>query len=83
MPVDWQDPCARAAALREAYYTLVQGGEQSVRLKNGDHEEEVTYGKTDLARLASELRQAEADCAAVNGTAGRRYAIRGGAMRRC
>jgi hypothetical protein len=79
--VDWTDPCARVTALRAAYFELVQGGEASVRVRNGEHEQEVRYSQTSVAALQRELRIAEAECAAKNGTTPPRYAIRGGAMR--
>lgn len=82
MAVDWTDPCARATALREAYYALVQGGETQVRVRNGEHEQEVRYGAASLATLKRELAQAEAECARKNGTGGGRFAIRAGS-RRC
>ena len=82
MAVDWLDPCARAVVLREAYMGLISGErEQSVRITNGDHVSDVAYSKVDLATLRGELRQAEAECAALNGTPIRRFAIRAGSRR--
>ena len=81
MAVDWTDSCARATALRAAYYELVAGGEAMVRIKNGEHEQEVRYSAASLTTLQRELRIAEAECATKNGTTPPRYAIRGGAMR--
>lgn len=82
MAVDWTDACARAAALREAYFALVQGGETMVRVRNGEHEQEVRYGQANMTTLLRELRIAEAECAAATGgTTGRRFAIRLGARR--
>ena len=83
MAVDWTDPCAKAAALREAYYTLVQGAQEaSIRIRNGEHEREVAYSKVDLKTLQTEYQLAEAACAQKNGTGGRRFAITAGSRRR-
>lgn len=83
MAVDWTDPCARAAALRTAYFALIAGDrEQRIRVSISGAEREVVYAAAKLELLASELRRAEAECSAsTGGTAGRRYAIRGGAVR--
>lgn len=82
MAVDWSDPCARAEALRKAYYALVSGElEQRVRVRGGDGEEDVTFNAANVELLRSELRSAEAECAAKNGTVGRRFAIRAGHRR--
>jgi hypothetical protein len=82
--VDWSDPCARAAALRDAYYAL-QTGQSTVRVstRSGLGAQEVWFQQADASRLLADLRTAEAECAAKTGTgAGRRFAIRGGS-RRC
>lgn len=84
--VDWTDPCARALALRNAYYALISGeGEQLIRQRGPETEREVRFAKTNIELLKSELAAAEAECAAANGTlpTRRRFAIRGGALRRC
>lgn len=82
--IDWTDACARAAALREAYYNAVQGGgETSIRYRGPNGERHVTFGQGNMESLLSELRIAEQECAASTGTlaASRRFSIRGGALR--
>lgn len=87
MAVDWTDPCARAAALREAYFALISGqSEWLVRYRGPEGEREVRFQNTNIEVLRSELRDAETACEASGGPAaqrGRRYAIRGGARRGC
>ena len=86
MAVDWTDPCAKAAALSTAYYALVSGqGESYIRYRGPEGEREVRYQKADLSVLKAEMLQAQADCDAKNGVASksRRFAIRGGSLRRC
>jgi hypothetical protein len=83
--VQWEDPCARYAALRDAYYSIVSGGgETFIRIKGPEGEQEVRYHAVDLPTLLNEMQSAEAECAAstqgVNPR--RRFAIRGGAQRR-
>lgn len=78
--VDWTDPCARAAALRSAYFALISGGhEQRVRFRNGDDESEVQFTAPKIEVLRDELRWAEAECTAKN-TGGRpgRFCITAG-----
>lgn len=85
MAVNWDDPCARYAALRDAYYLLVSGAQETVVYNKGpETEQQVEYAKTDLTRLATEMASAQAECqASMGGTNPRkRYAIRGGAFRR-
>lgn len=72
--VDWNDPCARAEALRRSYYDIVSGLEKRVRF--GDRE--VWYSGENLIDLKKELRLAEEQCAAKSGGRPRRYAIRAG-----
>lgn len=86
MAVDWDDPCARYAALRDAYYSLLSGGTETlIRRKGPMGEEEVRYGVAKLEVLKLEMIAAQAECSAQNGTPNpnRRFAIRGGAQRRC
>ena len=84
MATDWTDPCARATALREAYYALVSGGkEQQVIYQDAGQMRSVTYAssKVDLQRLLDEIKLADQECA--GGTIDRtRFAMRGGALRR-
>lgn len=86
MAVNWEDPCARAAALRGAYYALISGASESmIRHSTSEGDEEVRFARADIAKLKSELVSAETECAILNGTAvpgrSRRYAIRGGSKR--
>ena len=84
MAVDWTDPCARAIALREAYYKLLSGEmEESIRAKGPNAEDEVKYTKANLSALLADLRAAESECAALTGdtSATRRRAFRLGARR--
>lgn len=83
--IDWADPCARFAALQDAYYQLISGGTESlVRYKGPEGEREVRFATTNLDALKAELRDADTACAIKNGTAipSRRFAIRGGAQSR-
>lgn len=87
MAVDWSDPCARYAALRDAFYNLLtagSGAETLIRTRGPEGEQEVRYGKHDLAILQTEMNAAKVACDLSNGinTTGR-YAIRAGAPRRC
>lgn len=86
MAVNWEDPCARYAALRDAYYSLLSGGTETlIRRKGPVGEEEVRYGAAKLDVLKLEMIAAQAECAASTGAdnPNRRFAIRGGAQRRC
>jgi hypothetical protein len=72
--IDWTDPCARAAALRSAYFELMSGTRESsfTYLANGV-QRTAEYSKGNLDMLAAELQKAEAECSAkINGTAPRR-----------
>jgi len=84
MAVDWTDACARAEALREAYYNLVSGAKaQQVVYQDAGQMRSVTYAssKVDLSRLLDEIKLADQECA--GGTINRtRYAMRGGSLRR-
>lgn len=84
MAVDFSDPCARWAALRDAYYQLISGTNESlVRYKGPNGEQEVRFSAGNIDALRTEMNAAENACALKNGTANpnRRYAIRGGARR--
>jgi len=82
--VDWTDPCARAAALREAYYSLLGGGQTiEFEYRSNETTRRVKYGTGNLTALARELARAEEECQALQGVSKpRRYAIRGGFFRR-
>lgn len=84
-PVDWNDPCARAAALKAAYFASVSGGSvQAIRAKAAESEREVRYQKMDTATLRLEMWAAEDECRAKNGLPKlqRRFAITAGSRRR-
>lgn len=68
-PVDWTDACARAEALRSAYYALLSGrmAASVAYLANGVNRE-TRFSQTDRAALLMELRAAEHECAATTGT---------------
>lgn len=79
--VDWTDPCARAVALRDAYFALISGGAVTmIKTAAGGGEREVRYSKADLATVRSEMQTAEDECRTKNGQppVQRRFAIRAG-----
>lgn len=80
--VIWSDPCARFAALRDAYYQIISGGNESyVRYKGPEGEREVRYANTNLEALKAELRDAETACLSSQGLPlpkARRFAITAG-----
>ena len=81
--IDWDDPCDRAKALSNAYYSLLSGGNaQRVRSRGGESETDVTYSATNLNALRSEMIAAQEACAVKNGAANprRRFAITAGSM---
>ena len=85
MAVDWADPCARANALRGAYYTLISGGqEQEIRTRTLDAEEVVRFYPADTNKLWVELTAAEAECRRTTGAADpdRRFPITFGRLTR-
>ncbi len=68
MAVDWLDPCARATALRNAYYALISGDREAViRNRGPEGERETRYAAADVTRLAAELAAAEEACMRANG----------------
>lgn len=84
--VDWTDPCAKALALRNAYYSLLSGAMESlIRHSTTEGDQEVRYARADLGALKTELDSAEVACALKLGqpvpTANRRFAIRAGSRR--
>lgn len=81
--VDWTDPCARAAALRNAYYRVISGDQEAeIETRTGEAQERVKFSRVDVARLKAEWEAAEAECQAKNGITPtpRRSAIRIGAV---
>lgn len=78
--VDWDDPCARAAALRKAYFEIVRGQSVSlIRVASAGGQREVRYTKPELATLRVEMDRAEDECLAAQGLPARprRFAIPG------
>lgn len=85
--VDWTDPCARANALRGAYYSLLsQQREIEIETRTLDAQERVKFSPGDLGKLETELRAAEGECAAMTGggttNPNRRFAITAGSRRK-
>ena len=81
--IDWDDPCARAKALRDAYFDRLAGGTaQRVRFRHGDNEQEVqtSIAQGNLSILLREMQRAEDECRISRGLKplNRRFAIRGG-----
>lgn len=63
--VDWDDPCARAIAFRDAYYELVAGRlAVSIETRHGDTSQSKTYATGDAAALKALWAEAAAECAA-------------------
>lgn len=86
MAVDWTDPCARANALRGAYYGLISGANESlIRHSTSEGDQEVRFTRADADKLKAELAAAEAECANSTGAViprrAQRFAIRGGYRR--
>lgn len=84
--VDWSDPCARAKALKDAYFDRLAGGSsQRVRFRHGDNEQEVQTSvlQGNLSILRREMQDAEDECRKLQGLppVNRRFAIRGGSRR--
>lgn len=78
--VDWDDPCARAAALRGAYFEIVRGQSVSlIRVAAANGQREVRYTRPELATLRIEMERAEDECRAAQGLSPRprRFAIPG------
>jgi len=82
--VDWTDPCARAEALRAAYYARISGQQEvEILTRTVESEQRVRFSEANGDALLSELRTAEAECAALGGMARprRRFAITAGFRR--
>lgn len=83
-PVNWQDPCARADALWDAYNRIVSGTQESdVTYQANGVTRRVRYAAANLAMLMNAIREAENECAIQEGRppARRRFAIIGGSRR--
>lgn len=67
MATDWNDPCAKAAKLTEAYYALIQGeSEAQIQYMANGKTRMVMYNKADLTSLKQEMQSAQAECEAKN-----------------
>lgn len=80
-PVDWTNPCARAAALSSAYYTLISGGQETfIHTRTYDSEQRVRFEAAKVDVLKRELEQAQAECDALTDPARRprRFCFTGG-----
>ena len=82
--IDWNDPCARAEALWQAYNRLISGSQESdVSYSANGVTRRVRYGTANLDRLLNEIRAAEGECAELTGQGvrRRRYSIIAGSRR--
>jgi hypothetical protein len=80
-PIDWDNPCARLAALRAAYYSLIAGttAYQFSYTANGVTRS-ASYSVIDKSKLLAEIELAENECPNATPTR-RRFAITAGARR--
>lgn len=81
--VDWTNPCAKAQALRDAYFALISGQSESlIRASTSEGDQEVRFARTDVDKLKAEMIAAEEECVRANGgtPTPRRSAIRLGAI---
>lgn len=83
MPIDYEalfgaddyDPCAALRALRPVYMRLVAGEtEQKITFRDRD----LWFHKGDVLQMKGLISQLESECAAKNGTPGKRFAIAAG-----
>jgi hypothetical protein len=84
LTIDENDPCAAAAALRNAYYNLIAGqASMIVTFKAGSSgvERSVTFHKAHPDRLLTVIRGFEEKCALAQGGRPRRFAIGAGGVR--
>ncbi len=80
-PIDWNDPCQKAAALNNAYFALLTGQREiEIRTRTLDAEEMVRFQSVDIEKLRIELQSAQRDCCRANGLPdpNRRFAITAG-----
>lgn len=71
--IDLDDPCAAAKKLRGLRIQIVAGGQTEV-VRFGD--DEVRYGKANIAALDREIERLTAECQSITGGTRRRYAKR-------
>lgn len=69
--IDWSDPCAALAALRPTYYAVLGGAKRRVRFDD----REIEYHPANARELGSVIARLEAECAARQGQAPKRFAI--------
>ncbi len=84
MPIDWTDPCAKAAELSRIYHErLTAGAVKRVRTRSAGGEKEGEWFQTDMSLLRAELQRAEDECRAKTGQPAlrRRFAITAGSRR--
>lgn len=84
MPIDWTDPCAKAAELSRIYHDrLTKGAVKMARRRSAGGEMEGQWYQTDMSLLRVELHRAEDECRAKNGEPPirRRFAITAGSRR--
>jgi hypothetical protein len=85
MAIDWTNPCQRAQALRDAYFALISGQQESlIRHSTSEGDQEVRFTRADVEKLKAEMVAAEEACIVATGgtVTPRRSAIRLGATRR-
>lgn len=77
---DYDDPCIVVAALKQAYYALLQGEQaQTVEFQSGDGSmQHVIYHKTDLELLRTEISRLTVECREQTTGKVKRYALRAG-----
>ncbi|MFI3903759.1 hypothetical protein [Ochrobactrum sp. S1502_03] len=71
--IDLDDPCTAAKKLRGLRIQIVAGGQTEV-VRFGD--DEVRYGKANIAALDREIERLTAECQSITGGTRRRYAKR-------
>lgn len=76
--IDMTNPCLVWPKMQEALDRLLVG-ESFVRARFG--EDDVEFGKTNIAALQRRIADLKAECAAKSGGRLRRHAIRGGFVR--
>jgi hypothetical protein len=84
MPVDWSNPCEKAAELSRIYHLrLTAGAVKVVRTKSADSEREAQWYQSDMSLLRAEMQRAEDECRAQQGLPPirRRFAITAGSRR--
>jgi hypothetical protein len=84
IPINWSDPCAKAAELSRIYHLrLSSGSVKVVRTKSADSEREAHWYQGDMSLLRAEMQRAEDACREQQGLPPirRRFAITAGSRR--